>query len=83
MPRYIRIQTYVVGRLGVIELDDGEGIIAASSDGERVAVVTAHDVTVADPDDPNTLPPMTAAQWIAYLQAHPESMPNGGPVDGG
>lgn len=45
MARLVRINIVVVGKQSLVELADGEAIIAASSDGERASIVTAIDVT--------------------------------------
>lgn len=45
MARLVRINIVVVGKQSLVELADGEAIIAASSDGERASLVTAIDVT--------------------------------------
>lgn len=55
MARVVRIEIYVVGKLSVLELDDGEHIVGVSSDGERASIVTARDVTIDDPRSPVSL----------------------------
>lgn len=45
MKRFVRVQVIPVGPVAIVELDAGEGIIAAAVDGGRGFVITARDVT--------------------------------------